>query len=154
MKARRGRGTVFDVQRFFLFVLFGLGVGFGLVLGCSPTKSDPPPDNGVNDVRKACDIRNTWTNRGAQRCSDCIFTAPEPTCSCEQFKDFAALCLEQGNARRADPGCTVDLDNCVNLCDKTNCDCIEACYAPSASCKQHDGARDGCVVDVCTQYCK
>jgi hypothetical protein len=114
----------------------------------------PPPDNGVNDVHQACEIRNTWTKRGDLRCSSCITAAPEPTCNCEQFKDFAALCLTQGDARRADPQCTIDLDNCVNLCDKTNCDCIDGCYAAAPSCKTHDAARDGCVADVCAQYCK
>ena len=156
MKASACRGTVSSVnpQRFFLFVVLALGLMGGLVPACSPTKNDPPPDNGVNDVRKACEIRTTWTMRGVQRCSDCINAAPNVSCNCEEFKDFAALCLTQGDARRADPQCTADVDNCVNLCDKTNCDCIEGCYANAPSCKQHDAARDGCVADVCAQYCK
>ncbi len=142
------------MQRFFLFLLACLGLTCALLPACASSKSDPPLDNGVNDVRHACAIRNTWTNRGVMRCTDCIAAAPLPTCNCEEFKDFAALCLQQGNARRADPTCTVDVDNCVNLCDKTSCDCIDACYAAAPSCKQHDAARDGCVADVCAQYCK
>ena len=155
MKAGPCRGTVWTVNPRLFLVVVGLGASaIGVVPACSPTKNDPPPDNGVNDVRQACQIRNTWTMRGAQRCSDCINAAPNVSCNCEQFKDFAALCLTQGEARRADPQCTIDLDNCVNLCDKTNCDCIEGCYANAPSCKQHDAARDGCVADVCAQYCK
>jgi hypothetical protein len=154
LKAPAARGTVSDVQRSFSLLLLAAALFFGLVPACSPSKSAPAPDNGVNDVRQACEIRNTWTMRGVMRCTDCLAAAPLASCNCEQFKDFAGLCLEQGDARRADPSCTVDLDNCANLCAKTDCACIEACYASSVSCKQHTAARDGCVVDVCSQYCK
>jgi hypothetical protein len=147
---------VFDVQRFLLLLILSVCLGCVLLPACSPaTNTDsPPPNNGVNDVRKACDVRNTWTNRGDMHCTDCLFAATQVSCNCEQFKDFAGLCLEQADTRKADPGCTVDLDNCLNLCDKTSCDCIEGCYAPSPSCKQKSAARDGCVADVCSQYCK
>jgi hypothetical protein len=153
LKARRRRETVFVVQRFFLFVLFGLGVGFGLVPACSPAKTDPPLNDGVNDVHKACDIRATWTNLASMRCTNCIASAPLPSCNCEVLADFAALCVQQGDARKADPQCTSALDDCVNVCGK-DCNCIDGCYATAPSCKQHDAARDGCVADVCTQYCK
>ena len=145
-------------RRFFLSSVvtgaLALAMLCGLVPACSSSKDDPPLDNGVNDVHKACDIRNTWTMRGAQKCLYCMSAAPDVSCNCELFKDFAALCVTQGDARRADPQCTVALDDCVNNCDKTNCDCIDACYANAPSCKQHDAARDGCVADVCAQYCK
>lgn len=141
-------------MRFFLLVLAGLGLVCGLVPACSPATNDPPPDNGVNDVHKACELRATWTRTGGLQCTNCIAAAPLPDCQCEAFKGFAALCVAQGDARKADPQCTGALDDCVNACDRSNCDCIEACYATAPSCKQHDAARDGCVADVCAQYCQ
>ncbi len=119
--------------------------------GCA-SKSDPPR-NGVDDVKKACEIRATWTMPTTARCLNCMFSAPAPKCDCEAFKDFGALCADQGSARKADPQCTIALDDCVTACVRTDCACIDACYVAAPSCKAHDAARDGCVADVCTQFC-
>lgn len=114
-------------------------------------KSEPTND-GVNDVRKACELRNAWKNARAEKCGLCQGAAPQPACGCESFKGFDGVCAEQGQARRAEPSCTYDLDSCVALC-KDDCACIEGCYANAPECKRVSAARDGCVALECSRYC-
>lgn len=110
--------------------------------------------NGVDDVRKACEIRTTWTRSTTETCINCLAAAPLPACDCEQFKEFGALCELQQAERHADPGCTEALDDCTRNCPKADCGCLEGCYASSASCKRLAGALDGCVAAACAQYCQ
>jgi hypothetical protein len=80
--------------------------------------------------------------------------APAAACDCEQFKEFGALCELQEVERHADPSCTSALDDCTHVCPRTDCACLDGCYAQAASCKAKSGARDGCVTDVCAKYCQ
>ena len=116
--------------------------------------SDDEPNNGVNDVRKACDIRVSWAGRKNTSCTDCLAAAPTVGCECPAFKDFAGLCQEQGTAVRTSPACTTEAKDCAAACNVDDCNCIEACYATGAECKQLAAARDGCVTDVCAKYCQ
>ncbi|MDB4936285.1 MAG: hypothetical protein JWP87_3257 [Labilithrix sp.] len=138
---------------FFSFVLGVPLLALALTPACS-SNDDPPPRNGVNDVKRACEIRASWTNKGNDRCINCQVAAQSPACDCEAFKDFASLCKGQDDARRAEPTCTAELDACTKACTQTDCACIDGCYAQSAKCKQVSAAKDGCIADVCTQYCQ
>lgn len=124
----------------------------GLVVITACSSNDAAPRNGVDDVLKACQIRVGWTNPSAEACVNCIAAAPSPDCECEVFKDFAALCKDQDEARRAEPSCTAAMEDCARAC-KNDCACVDSCYAASATCKDIIAGRDGCIVDVCTQYC-
>jgi hypothetical protein len=141
---------------------FALSVGLVAVVvssalfapACLSSDDAPPPRNGVNDVKRACEIRAGWTKPGNDKCVNCQVAAQSPSCDCEAFKDFASLCKDQDDARRAEPTCTVALDDCTKACNKTDCACIDGCYAQSERCKQLSAAKDGCIADVCTQYCQ
>lgn len=127
--------------------------GLTLLAACA-TDSEPGRNNGVNDVRKACEIRAKWTKAGSEKCINCLAAAPEPACDCEAFKEFGGLCELEEADRHAEPGCTSALDDCTRTCVKTDCGCVEGCYAQAARCKALSGGRDGCVADVCAQYCQ
>jgi hypothetical protein len=114
--------------------------------------SDDPPRNGVDDVRAACQIRVAWKNPNAEKCVSCVAAAPSPPCDCESFKEFAGLCKSQDDARRGEPSCNGAMEDCSRAC-KDDCACVEACYAQAAACKRVIDGRDGCIVDVCSQYC-
>lgn len=116
------------------------------------SSDDEAPRNGVNDVRAACQIRVAWKNPSAEKCVNCVAAAPSPQCDCEAFKEFAGLCKDQDDARRSEPSCTSAMEDCARAC-KNDCGCVEGCYAQAAACKRIIDGRDGCVVDVCSQYC-
>lgn len=109
-------------------------------------------NNGVDDVKGACEIRVTWKRLNTESCVTCISAAPSVSCECPEFKDFAGKCEPQGAARRNEPSCTVAIDECVNNC-KTDCACVDACYARDPGCRRVTSARDGCVAEVCAPYC-
>jgi len=131
-------------------LIAALAVSLVVLGACS---ADPPPRNGVNDVKAACELRAKWTRPTTERCVACVAAAPIQGCDCEDYRDFAGFCQDQGNARRAEGTCTEALDDCVRACKTSDCPCIEACYGNAATCKTLSAARDGCVVDVCSQYC-
>ena len=130
-----------------------LGILLGAVAACAPDH-EPPVNNGVDDVRHACEIRASWLHAEAVKCVNCVAAAPSPACDCEAFKEFGGLCKNQEDARRAEPSCNDANDLCSRTCAKTDCACVEGCYAQAEACKRVIAARDGCVADVCTQYCK
>lgn len=132
-----------------LFSLIGL-----TILAACATDSEPPRNNGVNDVRRACEVRSAWTRAGTETCINCMAAAPSPKCQCESFKEFGGFCEIQEVERHAEPTCTSLLDDCAHTCSKLDCNCLEGCYAQAARCKQLAGARDGCVTAVCAQYCE
>jgi hypothetical protein len=132
-------------------VCFGLSA-VTVVGACSPNH-DSPLRNGVNDVKKACEVRAAWAHPGAEKCINCITAAPAPACDCEQFKEFGALCQKQEETRHAEASCTSAIDDCTRACAKTDCACVDNCYAQAPSCKSLAAARDGCVADVCAPYC-
>ncbi len=128
-------------------------VGLTALVACA-TDSEPDRNNGVNDVRKACEVRATWKRGATETCINCMAAAPSPKCDCESFKEFGGLCEIQEAERHAEPTCTSPLEDCTHTCAKTDCNCLEGCYAQAARCKQLAGARDGCVTAVCAQYCE
>ncbi len=124
----------------------------GVVMACS---SEPAaPHNGVNDVHAACQVRASWKHDTSEKCVNCYASAPLPACGCELFKDFGGLCADQGAARTAEPTCDPTLNGCVGACPKTDCACIDGCYAQADACRRVSAAVDGCVTDVCAQYCE
>ena len=138
--------------RFFLFV-FGVVLFVGACSGCSK-KGEAAPQNGVNDVKKSCEMRLAFANRTERKCIDCIAAAPSPPCNCEQFRDFGGMCASQGEARRVEPTCTQAVDDCTHQCKDKDCACVDNCYAQADACKRATAARDGCVTEVCTRYCQ
>jgi hypothetical protein len=136
-----------------IFVRLSCGVaGAALVALTACSSKEDPPRNGVDDIVKACQLRAAWKNPTAEDCVNCVAAAPSPECACEDFKDFAGLCKVQDDARRAEASCTSAMEDCARAC-KTDCACMEACYAQAPACKRIIDGRDGCVVDVCTPYC-
>jgi hypothetical protein len=129
-----------------VFVCVGL-----LVIACKK-EDEEPTNNGVNDVRKACEIRAAWINPSAEKCGLCLAAAPRPACGCESFVGFDGACEKQGELRKNEPSCTEAVDRCAIDC-KTDCPCVEACYANAAECKRRSAMRDGCVAEVCSKYC-
>lgn len=131
---------------FFLLVL-------ALVAACERF-DETPEDNGVDDVKKACEIRATWTRRGITSCDDCIAVSQAPTCGCPAFQQpYIARCVDQSHARVAEPSCDGTLD-CVGKCNPNDCDCVDRCYAGKDLCREVASALDGCVADVCDAYCR
>lgn len=118
---------------------------------CS-SQDDAPPRNGVDNVQKACEIRATW--KYTETCTNCQAAAPSPSCACEAFKDFAALCKSQDDAHRAEPTCTAEIETCTNACARSDCRCIDGCYGQAEKCRSAAASRDGCIADVCTPYCR
>lgn len=135
--------------RSFLSLSFASSLVALSVIACG--EDEPKAGNGVNDVRKACDLRIAW-NRSAQNCSVCESAVVSPRCECEQLKDFSAACIEQADSRKA--ACAQAVDECVFKCDREDCSCIDQCYVNDAACKQASAARDGCIVEACTKYCQ
>jgi len=134
-----------------LLVVVAIATGFVIVPACGG--DEDAPNNGVNDVRAACQIRAGWAKLDTEACTTCLAAAPLPTCECEAFRDVAGLCKAQGDARRAEKTCDSATEDCVAKCDKRNCECIEGCYARSEACKRVTAARDGCVADACAKHC-
>ncbi len=70
----------------------------------SACDNGPLGANGVNDVKRSCEIRLGWTRAAESQCQTCIGAAAAPPCECEALKAFAGQCEEQGTARAQDPG--------------------------------------------------
>ena len=139
--------------RFFPFAFaFAFCALLAACSGCNK-KDEPAQQNGVNDVKKSCEIRVSWKNRTERKCTDCIAAAPSPPCNCEQFKEFAGMCATQGEARRVEPSCTTALDDCTHQCKTGDCACVDSCYAQAEGCKRATAAREGCVTEVCSRFC-
>lgn len=117
--------------------------------------SDPEArDNGVNDVRGACEVRASWKNADAPDCRTCQTSAVLQRCECESLREFSGACVAQADDRRAEPSCTAALDQCVQGCAPTDCGCLDGCYATAQACRQASSARDGCVAEVCAKFCE
>ena len=122
------------------------------VVACSPSKT--AENDGVNDVKAACEIRVSWKNSGVDKCKNCLASAAQPACDCELFKEFGGKCHDQNVARQSEPDCSDPVLNCVYKCSTTDCACLEGCYATAAKCRAAASAVDGCVADVCAPYCQ
>ncbi len=113
----------------------------------------PSAPVGVNDVRKACEIRQSWKLATSDKCISCQSAAPLADCGCEAFKEYAAKCLQPEEALKSEPSCTDQVEICVKTCVLTDCDCIDKCYVQAEACRRVAGGRDGCVAEVCAPYC-
>lgn len=127
------------------------GVTLLLVAACSSEDDDIRV--GVNDVRKACEIRATWTTPDANDCSACQTSAILERCECEALRDFSGACVEAANRVRSEASCTQQIETCWRACPQGDCACVDACYAGADACRRAAGGREGCVADVCSKYC-
>lgn len=127
---------------------FGIASGF-VALACSSGDGG----TGVNDVKRACEIRAGWTQANSEACSTCTISAyTSADCDCKK-DEYRGLCNDQIVARNAEPDCVFEIDTCVNAC-QSDCDCVDACYANHPTCKPLQAAYDGCLTDVCNDACK
>ncbi len=112
------------------------------------------PNNGVDDVKKACEIRATWAKRTTQECIDCLSIAKAPKCDCPAFQqDFAGKCEVQGRAYGDERNCDF-VGDCIGKCQPNDCACVDACYAGRDACRPKAAGLDGCLADVCDHYCR
>lgn len=118
------------------------------------SSEEDPPRNGVNDVRKACEIRAGWVRATTNECLTCQVGVKSPSCDCEEFKAFAGLCKAQEDTRVAEPSCTAAITDCTNKCSRTDCGCVEGCYALTEACERAAAAVDGCAAEACAEYCR
>lgn len=134
------------------FFLAGLCVS--ALVACSSSNDDEPlpTTNGVNDVRKACDIRATWKARTTQPCTDCISLASAQRCECSS-EDFAGRCNSQQQAKVKEATCE-GVDACVGNCEASDCNCVDDCYAGKETCRTLGAAMDGCLAEVCAAHCQ
>lgn len=121
-----------------------------LFVACAADRPGQPV--GVNDVRKACEIRATWARRTTQGCGDCLLYASTPYCACFG-KDYSGKCSDHAAAKHRESTCS-DADACVNRCPLSDCACVDACYVSAAACRPHAAALEGCLVEVCAEHCR
>jgi hypothetical protein len=121
--------------------------------GCS-SDDDPSaaPDNGVDDVRQACEIRLSWQGSTSSRCSYCLAAAANPPCACTEAKVFAGKCETQQTVRSKESSCA-GVEECRFACSPSDCGCLDACYAQKDACRSATAALDGCVAKACAEEC-
>lgn len=112
----------------------------------------PYTSNGVADVRKACDVRATWSNQKAAACLQCMALSPTERCSCPVQSEFVGRCAQQSALRNAEPQCDDELTRCLGGCG--DCACQDACYGKKEACRRKAGAVDGCVTATCDAVCR
>src|SRR3954467_6806499 len=100
---------------------------------CSGIASEAPPNNGVDDVLKACELRVPWQNTSSSSCVLCIASATTPRCACTD-RDDAGKCSDQQAAKSAEPTCE-GTTACVEACDRQDCACVDRCYANVSACR-------------------
>lgn len=113
---------------------------------------DEPTNNGVNDVKKACELKTTWKRARDLKCINCVSAAPNAKCDCEEIKEFSGACSEQGDLFKS--ACPQNVIDCALHCPVNDCACVENCYNANGDCKKRAAMRDGCVVDRCDEYCQ
>ncbi len=129
-------------------------IGFS-ACASSSSSSAPTNGNGVDDVKKACEIRTSWTKRNANTCVECQSFAPIAKCNCPSFANatYMGQCQAQGETKSHEAECDTQLDDCVHTC-QDDCGCIDGCYAGKDKCRAAAAAVDGCVAEVCASYCQ
>lgn len=136
-------------------VTFGI-VGALVAVSSSACSSDPdpasPPITGVNDVKKACEIRAAWTKGTTTACSDCTALAISPPCDCRKGDGYSGLCYDQDRAKVNEPQCD-GVDACIFKC-AADCACADACLAGKDACRKLAAADQGCIAQVCDTHCK
>jgi hypothetical protein len=114
----------------------------------------PAPNNGVNDVKAACEIRTQWQKRADQACVDCLSISTGPACGCPAFpQEYTGKCSDQSAAVGNEHDCDF-VGGCTSKCDPKDCGCIDACYNDRPACRPKAAALDGCTTDVCDKYCR
>jgi len=108
----------------------------------------------VKDLVEACVLRTQWSRGASDRCLECLAAAPNPSCDCSRFREFAGACAVHEDARRSEGSCTDAVDTCARTCGKTDCGCLERCYELAPRCRVVAGVRDGCVAQVCAEACR
>jgi len=136
---------------------FASGLLFGalVVAGCSSSSTTNPGiigSDGVNDVNKACVIRNGWTQSNSSACARCIGLSTSGRCPCASM-DYEGACHAQETAIANEDGC-VNAHSCETSCKQGDCACVDACYTGKDACRPKAAALDGCLAEVCDQYCK
>ncbi len=129
-------------------------LGTVALAACSSSSSGTqvvPSTNGVDDVKKACDIRSTWANAHTSACTGCTSLVTTPRCSCAS-NDYEGACSNQQAGVTNEPTCT-GIDECVNKCG-SDCTCVDGCYAGKDACRTRAAALDGCIADVCDPHCR
>jgi hypothetical protein len=125
-----------------------------LLLAVACDSEPPPAPVGVNDVKRACEIRAQWQRRGATTCTECIAIASSPPCDCPAFeRPYKGTCAPHKDAKRTEPACE-GVDACVFNCTDQNCSCVEACYANKDACRPPGAALDGCIAETCDPECR
>ncbi len=133
--------------------IFSAASVFLFFLACSPSNDDAAPVVGVNDVKKACEIRVTWKNNETDKCRNCISIATNPECTCSDAqRAYAAKCNDHHLKRASEPSCQ-EVDKCITGCN-SDCACVDSCYAGKDTCRPLANALDGCVAEVCDPECK
>jgi hypothetical protein len=125
-----------------------------LSIACASNGGSAPPapsGNGVNDVRKACEVRAAWARATEASCLTCVGLATTPKCTCSD-PAVSGKCVEQQQAKNAEPSCEGTAD-CTTRCARTDCACVEACYAGKA-CRPLAAAVDGCAASICDGQCR
>ncbi len=122
-----------------------------VLVACASSSTPTSSGNGVNDVRKACEIRATWSRAGGSACLTCMGIATTPKCSCSD-PAVSGKCSEQQEAKNAEASCAGTTD-CTSKCAPTDCACIDACYAGKA-CRTFASAVDGCAASICDGQCR
>ena len=134
--------------------LFATSFVFVLVAACSQPFDEKPERKGVDDVKKACEIRATWARAATSACVDCTSISQAPVCGCPAFQQaYIGQCVDQARAHAIEPSCEGTAD-CIAKCAATDCDCIDRCYVGKPRCRELASAVDGCVADVCDAYCR
>lgn len=131
-----------------------LPFAFALVLVAACDSEEAAAPVGVNDVRKACDIRVSWSKGTTPACNECLAIAGSPACDCPDLaRDYAGKCNPHRDAKAADASC-YDLDVCAKNCAATDCGCVESCWAANARCRELASALDGCLAEMCQSTCQ
>ena len=121
-----------------------------IVVACGGSAATSTPDNGVDDVLAACQIRAGWTHLSSNECQTCVGSVGLPPCSCDPNR---GRCEMQEQAKEQQPDCVPSIGPCVLNCG-VDCSCVDACYAGHSACYKLASAFDGCMTDVCSATCK
>jgi len=137
-----------------LFAFGSVLVLVGLAAPACGGDDKPAPNNGVNDVKAACEIRAQWQRTKENDCINCLSISKTPKCDCPAFQqDFAAKCADQGTELGNERNCDF-VGDCTGKCAPGDCGCVDACYNDRPACRPKAAALDGCQADVCDRYCR
>jgi hypothetical protein len=128
--------------------ILAVGCLTALLGGCK-SASEPP----AQTVRQACEIRTTWEHRIRTDCTRCLAMAAAPSCGECTLHEQVGRCSDPQKAKVAEPACK-ETDKCVRACERTDCECIDRCYAENERCERLAAAVDACTTHACDAYCR